>query len=84
MEKPVGRIVHFYPKISVAIVELIDELRKGDKIVIKGKKTNIEQTVESMQIEHKPIEVANAGDTIGLQVIDRVREGDEIFKVIEE
>ena len=84
MEKPVGRVVHFYPKISVAIVELIDELRKGDKIVIKGKKTNIEQTVESMQIEHKPIEVANAGDTIGLQVIDRVREGDEIFKVIEE
>ena len=60
------------------------ELRKGDKIVIRGKKTNIEQTVESMQIEHKPIEVASAGDTIGLQVIDRAREGDEVFKIVEE
>lgn len=83
MEKPVGRVVHFYPKISVAVVELIDELRKGDKIVIRGKTTNFEQVVESMQIEHKPIEKANAGDSIGLKVIDRVREGDEVFKVVE-
>ena len=84
MEKiPVGKVTHFYPKISVAVVEIEKELKVGDKISIEGKTTNIQQTVESMQIEHKPIEVAKPGDVIGLKVIDRVREKDIVYKIIE-
>ena len=56
----VGRVTHFYLKISVAIVELKASLNIGDKILIKGATTNFEQTVESMQIEHKNIERAEA------------------------
>jgi len=77
----VGRVTHFYPKISVAIVELKASLSIGDKILIKGATTNFEQTVESMQIEHKNIERAEAGQIIGLKVKERVRENDKVYRI---
>jgi putative protease len=80
-KKPVGKITHYFSKISVAVVELTDELKVGDEISIEGNKTNFQQKVESMQIEHKQIEEAKANDVIGLKVIDKVREGDTVFKL---
>lgn len=81
--KEVGRITHYFNKIGVAVVEVSDEIKKGDKIVIKGHTTNLEQIVESMQIEHKSVDVASKGQSIGLKVNDRVREGDKVYKIIE-
>ena len=78
----VGRVTHFYPKISVAIVELKASLNIGDKILIKGATTNFEQIVESMQIEHKNIERAEAGQIIGLKVKERVRENDKVYRIM--
>ena len=77
----VGRIAHFYTKPSVAVVELSAALSKGDKIVIRGSTTNIEQTVDSMEIEHKQIPTAQAGQSIGMKVSGRVRENDIVYKV---
>jgi len=77
----VGRVTHFFNKIGVAVVELNGTLRIGDNIRIKGKNTDFEQTVESMQIEHKPVEEAGPGDSIGLKVRERVREGDIVYKL---
>jgi putative protease len=84
MEAPyekIGRITHFYSKANVAIVELNAALSKGDKIVIRGSTTNIEQTVDSMEIEHKQIANAQTGQSIGMKVNDRVRENDLVYKV---
>jgi len=77
----VGRVTHFYPRISVAIVELKAPLNVGDKILIRGATTNFEQTVESMQIEHRNIEKAEAGQIIGLKVKERVRENDKVYRI---
>ena len=79
----IGKVTHYYPKIGVAVIELSDELKVGDRISIEGATTNFEQTVESMEIEHQKIEVAKAGDSIGLKVIDRVRENDKVYKIVE-
>ncbi len=84
MEEEVGRVTHFYPKISVAIVEMSGTLRVGDKIRIKGKTTDFTQVVESMQIEHKNIEEAKPGDVIGLKVNERAREKDVVYKIVGE
>jgi len=84
MEAPytkVGRIEHFYSKASVAIVELSSPLKQGDKIVIRGSTTKVEQTVDSMEVEHKQVPLAEAGQRIGLKVADRVRENDIVYKV---
>jgi len=77
----VGKITHFFDKISVAVIELSGTLREGDKIRIKGSTTDFEQTVNSMQIEHETIEEANAGQSIGLKVSEKVRPGDEVFLI---
>jgi translation elongation factor EF-1alpha len=79
----VGKVTHYYPKISVAVVELQETLKKGDKIEIEGKTTKLIQTVTSMQLNHVNIDVAERGQSIGLKVEDRVREGDKIYKIIE-
>lgn len=77
----VGRIAHYYSKASVAIVELSGPLKKGEKIVIRGSTTNIEQTLDSMEIEHNQIMNAEAGQSVGMKVAGRVRENDIVYKV---
>jgi putative protease len=76
----VGRVTHFFSKISVAVIELIAPLAVGDTIMIKGPTTDFEQTVESMQIEHQNVQRAEAGQSIGLKVTQRVRETDIVYK----
>lgn len=76
----VGRVTHYFSRISVAVVELKAPLSVGDHIIIRGPTTDFEQVVESMQIEHKNIEKAEAGQSIGLKVNQRVREKDVVYK----
>lgn len=75
-----GWVTHFFAKISVAIVELSASLTVGDAILIKGPLTDFEQDVESMQIEHENVERAEAGQSIGLKVQERVRVKDMVYK----
>ena len=76
----IGHITHFFTKISVAVIELIAPLAVGDTIMIKGPTTDFEQVVESMQIEHNNVQSAEAGQSIGLRVAQRVRENDMVYK----
>ena len=78
--KPIGKISHFYSRIGVGIIDLKDSLKKGDKIKIKGHSTDIDQEVDSIQINHKDVEEAKKGDVIGMHVNDKVREGDSVYK----
>ena len=74
--------MHFFSKINVAIVDLKASLAVGDRIAIKGPATDFEQTVDSMQIEHENVQRAEAGQSIGLKVADRVREKDVVYKKV--
>jgi len=78
----VGRVTHFFTKIGVAVIELTAPLAVGDRIAIKGPTTDFEQAVESMQIEHNNVQRAEAGQSIGLKVAQRVREKDMVYKKI--
>ncbi len=80
--KEIGNVTHYFAKISVAVVELSDTLSVGDRILIKGMTTNVEQIVNSMQMEHTNVKMAEAGQSIGLKVDDRVREGDVVYKIL--
>lgn len=79
--KEIGKISHYFTKIGVAVIELTGPLSVGDKILFQGSTTDFEQTVSSMQIEHTNIAKAQAGQSIGLKVANRVREGDAVYKV---
>ncbi len=79
--REVGKITHYFDKIGVAVVELTDSLKAGDKIRIKGNTTDFEQEIESMQIEHEEVEEAGKGQAIGLKVKDKVRNNDKVYVV---
>ncbi len=80
-KKQIGKITHFFDKISVAVVELTDTLKVGEKILIEGHGNSVEQTVDSMQIEHEKVEQAEAGQSIGMKTAQPVKVNDLVFKV---
>lgn len=79
----IGWISHYYGKLGVAVLELEEELAVGDTISIEGPSTSVSQTVDSMEIEHKKVQVAKPGQSVGMKVKGSVREKDVVFKVIE-
>ncbi len=81
-ETKIGTVTHYYNHLHVAGVVLTDgELNKGDTIHIKGHTSDFEQKVESMEMDHKTIDVAKPGDDIGLTVIEHAREHDTVYRV---
>ena len=79
--KLVGEVANYLTKISVAIIDLNDSLSVGDRISIEGATMNLQQTIESMQIEHKAVEKVRKGDSIGLKIVGRCRKGDSVYKI---
>ena len=81
-EQKIGTVSHYYGHISVAAVKVTEgELRVGDTVHIKGHTSDFKQTVESIQIEHEEVEVAKAGDQVGITVTEHARVHDDVFKV---
>ena len=80
MGDQIGKVVHFYPKISVAIIELTGSLKVGDKIVIGEGDDAFEHTVSSMEYEHKKLEEAKAGDSVGIKVDQRPTGHAKVFR----
>jgi translation elongation factor EF-Tu-like GTPase len=81
-EVKVGEVFQFFAKPSVAAIRITDgALKVGDKIHVLGHTTDFTQTLDSMQVDRKPIEDAKAGDSVGIRVHDRVRPHDVVYKV---
>lgn len=80
-EKEIGEVTHYFSKIGVAVVKLKDSLRQGETIHIKGHTSDFTQTVDSMEIEHKKVQLAKKGQSIGLKVKEHAREGDVVYRV---
>ena len=81
-ELEVGVVTHYFDRPHVAIVKMTAaEIKVGDQVRIKGAHTDLTETVSSMEVEHRKIDAAKPGDEFGLQVADRVRTGDRVFKL---
>jgi len=80
-EKEIGKVTHYFARLNVAVLSLTDSLSVGDRIRIRGRSTDLEQTVDSMQIEHKPVLKVGPGDDVALKVVEPVREGDIVYRV---
>lgn len=80
-EKPIGKVVHYFDKIKVAVIRLNAPLKLGEEIRIVGGETDFTQTVTSMEIEHEKIRRARVNQEIGVKVSQRARDGYRIFRV---
>ena len=80
-EEVVGKVSDFFARPVVAGIELTGKLKVGDRIHIQGHTTDMELTVQSMQIDNVDVTEAKAGDSVGIKLSDRVRRGDKVYKV---
>jgi translation initiation factor IF-2 len=81
-EEEIGMVFNFFAKPSVAAINITaGELRVGDTIHIKGETTDLTQKIESMEIDREKVEVATAGQGVGIKVPERVRPNDKVYKI---
>ncbi len=80
-EVEIGNVSDFFAKPVVAGIQLTAPLKVGDKIHIKGHTTDMELTVQSMQINNVNVKEAKAGDSVGIKLNDRARRGDIVYKI---
>lgn len=81
-ETMIGTVADFFARPVVAAIELTAPLKVGDKIHIKGHTTDLEQTIDSMQVHNAAVTEAKAGDPVGVKLTARVRKGDTVYKVV--
>ncbi|MFH1841274.1 MAG: hypothetical protein ABH800_00650 [Candidatus Nealsonbacteria bacterium] len=79
--KLIGKVTHYFGNIGVAVVELSEELKVGETIRFVGGDTDFTQQVDSMEVDHKKVDVAKPGESFGLKVEQRVREGYKVYKM---
>ncbi len=80
-EVEIGKVSDFFARPVVAGIELTAPLKVGDRIHVTGHTTDMELTVDSMQIDNVDVKGAKAGDSVGIKISDRVRRGDKVYKV---
>ena len=80
-EVEIGKVSDFFARPVVAGIQLTAPLQVGDRIHITGHTTDMELTVESMQINNVDVKEAKAGDAVGIKLSDRVRRGDTVYQV---
>jgi putative protease len=79
-----GRVVKYYPKISVAEVAIQagTTLALGEEVLFQGPHTgNYRTEVTSMQVEHEAIEEAKQGDIVAIKLDTPVRTNDVVMKI---
>ena len=82
-EEEVGKVSNYFSRLGVAAIEITSgSLKVGDSIRIKGAKTDFTQKIDSMEIDRKPINMAEKGSSVGIKVKDKVRPNDVVFKVL--
>lgn len=79
-EKEIGKVVHWYGKISVAVVKLASGLKVGDRVKVRHGEVEFEDTVLSMQLDHKPVESGKKGQEIAVKLSQEAKDGSLVFK----
>ncbi|MEK7065720.1 MAG: hypothetical protein AAB938_00005 [Patescibacteria group bacterium] len=81
MTKELGKVTHWYDKIGVAVVKLTDSLRKGDHVKFKKGEEEIDETIISLQIDHKDVEAGKKGDEVAMKLSQKAKEGSSVYMV---
>lgn len=78
-EKEIGRVIHWYDRISVAVVRLAGGLKVGDRVRVKKGDHEFEHTIDSMQLDHEPIQSGKKGQEVALKLTTVTKTGAWIF-----
>ena len=80
-EELVGTVTHYFARPQGGVVKVNVAIRFGDTLRFLGHGADFQQQVTSMEIEHAPVEMAAAGTEAAIKVDQRVRQGDQVYRV---
>ncbi len=81
IDKPVGKVTHYYDKLGVAIVDLSSgSLKVGDQVKFKRGEDEFTQSIDSLQVEHSQVDSVKSGDSFGLKVSQIAKPGTLVFR----
>ena len=77
----VGVVLHYYPRASAAVVSLSRPIHRGDRIYVRGHTTDFVQSVVGLALDGSAVAQAAPPQQVGLQLEQRARVGDRVFRV---
>lgn len=78
--KPIGAVTHWYGKIGVAVLNLKGALKVGDRVRVAHGEEEFEETISSMQVDHKPVESVKKGADVAVRFSQKAKEGALLFR----
>ncbi len=80
-KKELGKVVHYFDKIQVVVVDLKGSLKVGDKIRIKRGEDEFEEMVQSMQVNHQDVMAGISGEEVAIKISRPIKAGASVYKV---
>ncbi len=75
-----GKVNHYYPKIGVALIAAVKELKVGDEIVFVKNNIGIKKLkIEEIEINKKNVLEAKKGEEFGVKIPFRVSKNTEVY-----
>jgi UPF0176 protein len=80
-EEQIGKVINYYPKVKVALIETFSEIKKGDVVKIKGKTTTLfnQEVNEIRDYNGNLIEFAKEKQMITISVEKLARKNDLVI-----
>ncbi len=75
----VGKVIHYYDKIGVAVIRLSKNLKVGDKVKFEKGDKSFEQVVESMQLEHESVSKGKSKEEVAIKVNQVAKDGTNVY-----
>lgn len=80
-EKEIGKVIHYFDKVMVAVVRLSGGLKVGDDVKFVYNENEFTQAVESMEVEHKKVKSGKKGDEVAIKLKKETHEHAIVYKV---
>ncbi len=75
----VGKVIHYYDKIGVAVIKLEKSLKVGDNVKFVHGENEFTQSIESMQLEHAQVESGKKGQEVAVKVDKETKSGTQLY-----
>lgn len=84
-QERIGTVTHYFGDIGVAVIEVESgELSLGDRVRVVGGDRDFTFAVDSMEVDHDPVEEVGAGTEVAMKVPEKARDGYEVYLAGEE
>ncbi len=80
----VGKVTHFYPRLSVALISLNKEIKKGEEIIFVHKNDSLKSVkITQMEVDYKKREKAEKEEEVAVKTNEVVKKGAAVYKIVE-